>query len=260
VALVIGGGQIDEDFTYPGTGAATAALLAAEGASVAILGRTATTVDRTVGYIADHGGGAFAVLGDATRDADCKRAADETVERFGSVDILVNNLGTAVHGSVVDLEVDEWDRSLRVNLTSVLLASKHVIPYMAAARRGSIINIGSGSGVLADGAPAYGTAKAGLTGLTRHMALMHGPDGVRVNCVVLGPVHTPMVTGYPGLPLFREVSMLGIEGTGWDVGWAVVFLASDEARYVTATVLAVDGGTTAEAPLSVALRMRSPQP
>jgi NAD(P)-dependent dehydrogenase (short-subunit alcohol dehydrogenase family) len=256
VALVVGAGQIDQDFEFPGTGAAAAVLMAAEGASVAVMARTALTAGRTVDHIRSRDGCAIAVLGDATREDDCRSAVDAVIEQFGHVDILVNNLGLAIGGSVVELSESDWDQAMRVNLKPVLFASKFAIPHMEAAGQGAIVNIGSGSGMQADGNPAYGTAKAGLVGLTRDMAVTHGASGIRVNCVVPGPLRTPMVAAYHGRGLFREVCMLHIDGTGWDVGWAVVFLVSDEARFITAATLAVDGGAMAQSPMSVALRLR----
>jgi NAD(P)-dependent dehydrogenase (short-subunit alcohol dehydrogenase family) len=257
-ALVVGGGTVDEEF--PGTGSATAIMLAREGAQVAVLGRTAEHTERTCTRITDAGGQAHAVLADVTAEADCARAVNQTVDRFGRLDVLVNNLGLALRGSLLDLTDEDWSRSYDVNLRAVVLMSKHAMPHLAAAGAGSVVNIGSVAGIRAAGAVAYSATKGALIALTQDMALMHGRDGVRVNCIVPGHLHTPMGTGFRDdrtRALKREANMLGVEGTGWDVGATVVFLAGDESRFITASSLTVDGGMSAMAPLALASRMMS---
>lgn len=256
VALVVGGGTVDEEVA--GTGSATAITLAREGARVAVLGRTTEHTERTCTRITEAGGQSHPVIADVTAEADCARAVAETVDRYGRLDVLVNNLGLALRGSILDLSDEDWSRSYEVNLRAVVLMSKHAMPHLAARRAGSVVNIGSVAGIRAAGAVAYSATKGALVALTQDMALMHGRDGVRVNCIIPGHLHTPMGTGFRDertRALKREANMLGIEGTGWDVATAVVFLAGEESRFITATALTVDGGMSAMAPLALASRM-----
>jgi NAD(P)-dependent dehydrogenase (short-subunit alcohol dehydrogenase family) len=233
-------------------------LFAEQGARVAVVGRSVEHTERTVTRIVRDGGEAVALLGDATCAADCERIVACTIARFGRLDVLVNNLGIAAGGSVADVDPETWRRVLSVNLESVVLMSKHGIREMRKTGGGSIINVGSVAGLQASGSAAYGASKAGLIGLTREMAFAHGRDGIRVNCLVPGHLHTPMGAqgGDPMRELRRQVNMLGIEGTARDLAWAAVFLASDEARFITASALPVDGGVTAELTLAVSARLQ----
>lgn len=256
VALVVGGGTIDDEF--PGTGSATAILLARAGAQVAVVGRTTERTERTCARITEAGGDALPVIADATVEADCERAVAETVSRFGRLDVLVNNLGMGTRGSVVDLTDEDWSRTFDINLRSVALMSKHAMPHLVAAGNASVVNVSSIAGLRAAGATAYSATKGGLMAMTQDMALAHGRDGVRVNCIVPGHLYTPIGSGFGDektRALKRDANMLQIEGTGWDVGWMAVFLASDEARFVTATSIPVDGGMSAVAPLAVVSRL-----
>lgn len=190
-------------------------------------------------------------LCDVTSPEACQRAVKQVTEAFGHIDILVNCAGVIVRKSVVELSEDEWDRVIAVNLKGTFLMCKHVIPLMARAGGGSIVNIGSGWGL--KGGPkaaAYCAAKAGVVNLTRAMAIDHGPQNIRVNCVCPGDVKTPM--------LLSEAKQLGVDeeeflrecaerplkrlGTPLDVAKAVYFFASDLSPWVTGAVLVVDGG------------------
>jgi len=255
VTLVVGGGSTGDE---PGTGSATARLFARQGARVAVMGRTSEHTNKTVGSVADDGGAAIAVLGDATLPADCARAVDAVIDTFGQLDVVVNNLGYAPRVPLMELEDDEWNRTFDVNLKAVVLMTRAALPHLRKSSGPSVINIGSIGGVRGGGAGAYGVSKGGLVALTRALASELGPDGIRVNCIVPGHLHTPMASNAMGERLRdarRQVSLLGVEGTGWDVGWTAVFLASDESRYITAASVPVDGGASEELPLSAILRM-----
>jgi NAD(P)-dependent dehydrogenase (short-subunit alcohol dehydrogenase family) len=260
VAMVVGGGTVDPD--WPGTGSATARLLAAAGAKVAVAGRTADHTQATCDLIAADGGDGFPVLTDATRDEDCREAVAATVEHYGRLDILVNNLGRGARGSVVDLSDEAWEESIDVNLRSVVLMSRHAVPHLVAAGSSSIINVSSIAGVRAYGSAAYAATKGALVALTQDMAMAHGRDGVRVNLLVPGHLSTPMGSGHQSedtREMKRRANMLEAEGTGWDVGWAAVFLASEEARFITGVALPIDGGMSASGPLAVAAKLMGGQ-
>ena len=149
---------------------------------------------------------------------------------------------------MVEVEEGLWERVMTVNVKSMMLMSKYAVPAMAARKSGSIINISSISALRPRGLTAYSASKGAVIALTRAMAVDHGKDGIRVNCIAPGPMYTPMVSSRGMSEELRErrrkASLLNIEGTGWDIGYAALFLASDEARYITGVVLSVDGGAT----------------
>ncbi len=245
VAIVTGGGALDDGI---GNGRAAALLLARAGARVVVVDRKPELAERTAAMIDDEGGAAVAVAGDVTSDDDCASIVATAIEAFGGVDILDNNVGIGSRGSVVDLEPSQWERVMNVNVASMFLMSKHAIPAMIERGGGAIVNVSSISALRPRGLTAYSTSKGAVIALTRAMAVDHGRDGIRVNCVAPGPVYTPMVAG-PGMSdelreRRRNASPLKMEGSGWDVGNAVVFLASARARYITGQTLAVDGGVT----------------
>lgn len=248
-AIVTGGGSRGPGI---GNGRATAILFAREGARVALVDRVTAWAEQTRSMIADEGGEAFVIEADVTRDADCARVVAQTVERYAAIDILHNNVGIGGAGSVVDTEEAFWDEVLRVNVKSMMLMSKHVIPVMAASGGGAIINISSVSSIRPRGLTPYSTSKGAVNALTMAMAVDHAAEGIRVNCILPGPVYTPMVASGGMTESQRAIraraSPLGIEGTGWDIGWAAVYLASREARWVTGQLLCVDGGMTLVGP------------
>src|SRR5437588_240297 len=233
VALVSGGGAAGDGI---GNGRAAAILLAKAGAKVVVADRDLKLARRTVEMIESVGGQAIAVEVDVTRTSDCAALVTTAVERFGRLDVLDNNVGIGSRGSVVDLGEDEWRRVMQVNVETMFLVAKHAIPAMKRPR----------------GLTAYTASKGAVIALTRAMAVDHGADGIRVNCVAPGPVYTPMVYAGGMTPAAREkrknASVLKQEGTGWDIGHAVRFLLSDYARYITGHTLVVDGGTTITAP------------
>ena len=170
------------------------------------------------------------------------------MKTYGRIDILDNNIGISHSGSVVDDTLDEWENLMKTNVTSMFLISKHVIPHMQEKGGGSIVNISSISALRPRGLTAYSASKGAIISLTRAMAIDHAEDGIRVNCVAPGPMYTPMVYSGGMSTAAREQrrlsSPLAIEGSGWDIGQAVAFLASEWARYITGQVLVVDGGVT----------------
>ena len=256
VAMVVGGGTVDPE--WPGTGSATAILLAREGAKVGVVGRTEERTNLTCERIAEEGGQALAVLADATSDEGCRDAVAKTVGEFGGLDVLVNNLGAGDRETVLSASEEAWERALDINLRSVVRMSRHALPHLIEAGSSSIINVSSIAGIRAFGAAPYSATKGALVALTQDMAISHGTSGVRVNLIVPGHLNTPMGSGHQSeetREMKRRASMLEVEGTGWDVGWAAVFLASDEARFITGVTLPVDGGAAASGPLAVAAKL-----
>lgn len=201
--------------------------------------------------ISAEGGQSIVLGGDVSRDAECARIVEAAIAGFGDVSVLVNNVGVAgPAGTAVEVDPDEWDTAMQVNVKSMMLMSRHVIPSLRRTGGGSIVNMSSAAG-LVGGHPAlmYATSKGAITNMTRSMAVHHGPDGIRVNCIAPGMVYTPMVTSRGMSSELREArrvrSLLQTEGTAWDVAGAVVFLASQLARWVTGVVLPVDAGYSA---------------
>jgi NAD(P)-dependent dehydrogenase (short-subunit alcohol dehydrogenase family) len=251
VALVSGAGSSSAGV---GNGRASAILLARHGASVGLLDYNFDSAQETARMICEEGGVCFAIQGDVSVEADCARAVRETAARYGRLDIVVNVVGTSkVRGDATELDLDEWDRGILLNLKSIVMTTRYAVPEMRKSGGGSIINIGSITG-LHGGHPNlfYPTSKGAIVNMTRTLAGNHGKDGIRVNNVAPGFVYTPVVYG-KGLPddvraYRRDVSVLKTEGTGWDVGYAVLFLASDEARWITGVTLPVDAGVSAISP------------
>ena len=250
VAIVCGGGAAGDGI---GNGRAACILLARAGAKVLVVDRELALAERTVAMIAGEGGTASAASFDVTESGQCKAMVDLAVQRYGRLDCLDNNVGIGSRGSVVELDEDEWRRVMQVNVETMFLTAKHAIPAMvASAGGGAIVNVSSISALRPRGLTAYTTSKAAVIGLTRAMAVDHGPQGIRVNCVAPGPVYTPRVYARGMSAENRsgraQASVLKIEGTGWDIGQAVRFLLSDQSRYVTGQTLVVDGGTTLVGP------------
>lgn len=242
VAIVTGAGSRGPGI---GNGKATSILFAREGAKVMLVDRQAERMDETLEIINSEGGEASVFIGDVTNIADCQAMVKATIGRYGELDILHNNVGIDSTGSVVDIDTEEWDKIIDVNLKSVMLTSKFAIPEMIAGGGGAIINISSVAALRPRNMVAYSTSKGGVIALTRAMASSHAADNIRVNCIVPGMVYTPMVAEIlteETREQRRLSSPLQTEGTGWDVGWAAVYLASDEARWVTGITLPVDGG------------------
>lgn len=248
VAVVTGAGSRADGI---GNGRAAAILLARDGARVLLLDSVHEWAEETQRMIADEGGESIVRQCDVSSDEHCQRAAAVALEQWGRIDILVNNVGIGgPKGTALDLDLSEWDQALRVNVTSMMLMARHCLPPMLERGKGSIVNVASVAGLIG-GHPSllYPTSKGAVVNMTRAMAAHHGRDGVRVNCVAPGMVHTPMVYARGMSDDIREVrrkrSLLETEGSGWDVGHAIRYLASDESGWVTGTVLPVDAGATA---------------
>jgi NAD(P)-dependent dehydrogenase (short-subunit alcohol dehydrogenase family) len=250
VALISGGGAAGDGI---GNGRAAAILLARSGTKVLVADRELAPAERTVEMILAEGGTAAAIAADVTNETDCQRLVEATLARFGRLDFLDNNVGIASRGSVVEEKPDTYRRVMQVNVESMFLLSKHAIPAMVrTAKAGAIVNISSISALRPRGLTSYTTSKAAVIGLTRAMAVDHGRDNIRVNCICPGPMYTPMVYARGMSEAARSqrarASVLKLEGTGWDIGHAVKFLFSNFARYITGQVLVVDGGVTLQAP------------
>jgi len=242
VAIVAGGGASG---SVMGNGQATAILFAREGAKVLVADAMLERAQATVDMIAKEGGTASALRVDVSKAADCKAMVQSAVERYGRLDILDNNVGISVRADVLEVKEEDWDRVMAVNVKSIMLASKYAIPEMKKAGGGSIINISSVAGLRANQSTPYTTSKAAIVGLTRSMAGDHGRDGIRVNCILPGLIYGPMTAPRMDDEIRRkrrEAGALATEGTGWDIGWAAVFLASDESRWITGVALPVDAG------------------
>lgn len=248
VAIVTGAGSSGEGI---GNGKATAVLFAREGAKVLLVDVVKDRAEETLAMIQEEDGEAAVFQADVTNADDCRRMVDAAVERFGRVDILDNNVGISQLGTVVEVSEEDWDRVMTVNLKTMVLTSKAAIPRMIESGGGAIINIASIAGLRAHSSTPYSTSKAGVIGLTMSMAADHAGDNVRVNAIAPGLVYTPMV-GPRMTPELREqrknAAPMKTEGTGWDVGYAALFLASDEARWITGVVLPVDAGLIAVTP------------
>ncbi len=254
VAVVVGGGQTAGETI--GNGRATAISFAREGAAVLIVDRDPVSAEETVNAIAADGGSATAMPADVTREKDCKSMAEECLSRYGRIDVLHNNVGRSEgDAATTDLKEADWLALLDVNLKSAFLTCKHVLPVMRKQGSGVIINISSTSSVCSRQTLAYKTAKAGINAMTQNMAIENAGYGIRVNAILPGLMDTPMAierrARERNLPRQtvrdeRDAQVpMGKMGTAWDVAAAAVFLASDEAAYITGVLLAVDGGLSA---------------
>jgi NAD(P)-dependent dehydrogenase (short-subunit alcohol dehydrogenase family) len=229
-----------------GNGKATAILFAREGARVLCVDRAVDRAEETVGLIRGEGGAAEPFAADVTRADDCRAMVDEATGRWGGLDVLHNNVGIESRQGLLETTEEEWDRVLSIDLKSMFLATRTAVPAMVARGGGSVICVSSIAGMRGHGRTAYATAKAGVIGFVRSVAVQLGRQGIRVNAIAPGPVWTPMVAdlGSAARERRRAATPLGTEGTGWDVGWAAVYLASDEARWVSGQTLVIDGGLT----------------
>ena len=260
MAIVTGAGSSGPGV---GTGKAISVLFAREGARVLLVDQVRRRAEETLATIRDQGGEASVFEADITKSGDCQKMVAEAEERYGGLHLLVNNVGILDgRGTVVDLEERVWDRVLEVDLKSMMLTSKYTVTKMIEGGGGSIINISSVGALRGSGANApiaYNAAKGGVISLTTTMAVQHGRDNIRVNCITPGLIYTPLVARElteEERDLCRRSSPLGTEGTAWDVAWAAVFLASDEARWITGVVLPVDAGALATTPLAMLPQLR----
>jgi NAD(P)-dependent dehydrogenase (short-subunit alcohol dehydrogenase family) len=255
VAIVVGAGQTPGETI--GNGRATALLFAREGAAVVAVDRRVDSAKETVERIAAEGGEAFAFEADATREADCQALVAACLARHGRVDVLHNNVGIG-GGDAGPAHVNEadWDRILSVNLKSVVFPCKAVLPTMREQRSGAITNVSSIAAVCSTGIVAYKASKAGVNAYTQSLAVGNAKYGIRANVIMPGLMNTPMAIegisqalGVPRDELVRrrdaQVPLGAKMGTAWDVAHAALFLASEEAGFITGVALPVDGGQSA---------------
>jgi NAD(P)-dependent dehydrogenase (short-subunit alcohol dehydrogenase family) len=247
VALITGGTS--------GIGEATAILFAKEGAKVAITGRNEKRGHAVTEQILQDGGQAIFIRTDVRKAYECSRAVDESVRAFGRLDILFNNAGVFYPHTTVDCTEEEWDLQIDINLKGTFLMSKFALPAMINQRSGVIINNSSGWGIVGgDAAVAYCASKGGVVLLTKAMAIDHGRQGIRVNCICPGDVETPMLPedarmrGLKWEDYLAGCSSrpLGRIGTAEEIAKAALFLASDDSSFMTGATLVVDGGGTAD--------------
>ena len=253
VAIVTGAGSSGAGSSGPGVGngKATSVLFAREGANVLLVDAVVERAEETLAMIKDEGGEASVFQANLINDSDCHAMVDTAIERYGRLDILDNNVGISRRGTVLEISEEDWDHVMAVNVKSIVLASRYAIPRMIETGGGSIINVSSIAGLRAHSSTPYSTSKAAVIGLTMSMAADHGRDNIRVNCIAPGLVYTPMVANRMDDTLRehrKNSAPLGTEGTAWDVGAAALYLASDEARWVTGVVLPVDAGLTSVTP------------
>ncbi len=263
VALVIGAGSVgdtpagDDPLAGWGNGKASAVLYAREGARVFAVDIRREAVADTAAVIDREGGTCEVAEADATDSGAVKAVTEACVDRFGRIDILQNNVGGSVPGGPVEMTEEVWDGNIDFNLKSAFLGCKHVLPVMDGQGGGSIINVSSVAGMryLGRDMVSYATAKAGLIQFSKSVARQYAARGIRVNTVVPGLMHTPLVTDriadqYGGGDLAETIARrdaqcpTGKMGNAWDVAYAALFLASDESRYVTGTEIVVDGALT----------------
>ncbi|MDQ2744391.1 MAG: SDR family oxidoreductase [Chloroflexota bacterium] len=234
-----------------GIGRAIAFAFAREGAAVALVDLDEAGARNGVDEIVATDGRAIAVGADVTRAVDCRRAVELTLAQFGSLDILINSAGIIRRASVLETDEAEWDRVMEVNLKSAFLLSKETIPHLIAAGGGAIVNIGSGWGLVGGPrAAAYCASKGAVIQLTRAMAIDHGPQNIRVNCICPGDIDTPMLRseaeqlGESEERFLLEAAERPLRRIGKpeDVADAALYLTGDTAAFVTGTTLVVDGG------------------
>jgi NAD(P)-dependent dehydrogenase (short-subunit alcohol dehydrogenase family) len=254
VAMVVGAGQTPGQTI--GNGRATAVLLAREGAKVVAVDRDLDAAEETVKQVAEEGGQAVALRADVTNEADIEAAVAATMRQFDRIDILHNNVGVSIEGGdapITEIEADAFARITAINLQSMVLTCKHVIPIMREQGAGVITNISSLAAVINYPYVSYRTSKAGVVALTSHIAITNAEYGIRANCILPGLMDTPMAiekrVGLGGATREEVISeresrvpLRNKMGTAWDVAYAALYLASDEASFVTGAALPVDGG------------------
>ena len=252
IAMVVGAGKRGE---LAGTGSATATLFARQGATVMLVDNDRERASLTLDDIIAEGGQASLHIADVTDEAACRAMIDACRDRYGGLHILFNNVATYGSGMVTEVDSAALGRAFDINLKSMMLACKYAIPLMAASGGGSIINVASIDGVRAGFSRnvPYAVTKAGAVQLSRVLAVHHGRQNIRCNALLPGHIHGAFVRhiAEDTRELRRKAGPLGTEGTAWDVAWAAVFLASDEARWISGVALPIDAGLLAATPLSV---------
>ncbi|HEY6533428.1 MAG TPA: SDR family oxidoreductase [Acidimicrobiales bacterium] len=262
VAIVTGGGSGGPEAGM-GIGQAISLVLAREGASVLVMDRDGVRAQATVDAMAEHPGQGEVFVGDVTDPGSCEAMVAAAGERFGGLDILVNNAAISIHSPITETSMELYDSILDINLKGSFLAAKYAVPALVERGGGSIVNIGSIAGVRdsASSHPAYCASKAGQLGLMVDLAGAYGRDNVRVNSVLPGIISSPLQESVSGGGLPDEVrgrlNLLGRMGDAWDIAHAVLFLCSDEGSYLTGVTLPVDGGATIGMPSSAFRHGRS---
>ena len=250
-AIITGAGSLGDGV---GTGKAIAALMAAEGARVALLDLDAERAATALDLVRELGGEGVVVTGNVADPADAARMTREALAWLDGLDVLVNNIGIgAASGQLHTVAEADIERVLSVNLGTVINMCRHAIPALLEGRGKAIVNVSSVAGMRAPGNTAYGPSKAAVIQLTAELAVMYGRDGIRANCVSPGHIVTPMVEAHlqgEGRRLRSAIAPLGIEGDAWDIAQAALFLAGPESRFVTGVNLPVDGGVTRIGPLA----------
>jgi NAD(P)-dependent dehydrogenase (short-subunit alcohol dehydrogenase family) len=260
VAIITGAGTRSDTNDNFGSGRSAAILFAEAGASVLIVDLDQGNADRTLAAVQARGGKGVAFQADISKESDCKAMVTAALEHFGALHILFNNVGIGGSGMVTEVEEEAWQRVMDVNLKGMVLAAKYAVPAMQSAGGGSIINVSSIDGMRAGMTRniPYSAAKGGVIAITRQMAVHHGRDNIRVNCLAPGHVHSNMVhrVSEEMRDLRRRAGPLGSEGSPWDIAWAALFLASDEARWISGVVLPIDAGLLAATPLAMLDELR----
>jgi len=254
VAIVTGAGSI---LAGVGNGKATAIVFAREGARVMAVDYNLEAAEETRRLIDEEVGECITFKADVSQASDCRSMVENCIKTFGRIDILHNNVGMGGYGGAVETSEEIWDKTLAVNLKSMFLTCKYVLPYMEKQESGVIINISSLNAIRVQPSPAiaYAVSKAGVIALTREVAIQYAAKGIRANAILPGLMKTPMVEFYNTQvygngdveTMWRRRDAMcptGEQGEPWDVAYAALFLASDEAKYVTGTTLIVDGGET----------------
>ncbi|MFX1259250.1 MAG: SDR family NAD(P)-dependent oxidoreductase [Promethearchaeota archaeon] len=257
VAIVVGAGQQMGDTI--GNGRATSILFAREGAKVMLVDKNFDSAQETKSMIDNEGGESFAFKANIVSEEDCRRITEKCVEVYGRIDVLVNNVGVGEGDkSLVKLSGEAWDKIFNANLKGMFLTCKYILPVMEKQGNGSIINISSVASVCAPlPLTAYKISKSGVNSLTQQIAMQYAKKGIRVNAIMPGLLNTPMaVEGFSratgkskkDIIKFRNklVPLKGGMGDAWDTAYAALFLASDEAKFITSVILPVDGGQSSK--------------
>ena len=255
VAIVFGAGSVGPGW---GNGKATATLFARNGAHVICVDIKREAAEETVGIITGEGGRAEAAVCDVTKSDTIKAVVDEVIGRHGRIDVLHNNVGYAQMGGPIELDEAGWHRTIDLNLTGCFLTCKHVLPHMLERRSGAIVNVSSLAAIRFMGYPypAYYATKAAVNNFTMGVALQYAKDGIRANAIMPGLMNTPLIyqqisgqyaTADEMVAARDAACPTGKMGTAWDVAKAALFLASDDAQYITGVSLPVDGGLSCRA-------------
>jgi NAD(P)-dependent dehydrogenase (short-subunit alcohol dehydrogenase family) len=257
VALLFGAGQVDCDYDIWGNGRATAVAYAREGAKIVAVDIDLPKAEETRSYVVDEGNECIALSANVTSRSDVEAVVQETMDRYGRIDILHNNVAINEKGGPEEASEESWDRVMDTNVKSMFITCKCVLPIMKEQSSGAIINIGSIAGVRGTGHNyiSYSTSKAAVGHFTRAIALQYAPHGIRANCIHPGLMDTPRIYHittkyYSTIEEMRKHRAVNVPmkrmGDAWDIANASVFLASDEAKYITAQELLVDGGLSGQ--------------